>query len=190
MEAISIKCPNCGASLGATSEVCDYCNSPVVIKSFKSVRTMPMPQVNKYVRSFTEQANEQNKLSFSLALCQLRLKLYDMALSNFEKAMEEDYTNAHAYYYAVVSMLKGEKAFLLSKQNADQCLEYLNAAIEIDPDPLFYYLSAYIRLDFYKRKFFNIKPSYEDMLEQAEDLSDDEIEEMFELLGVERPEAM
>lgn len=190
MEAISIKCPNCGASLGKASETCEYCNSPVVIKSFKNVKTMSIPQVNKYVRSLTEQANEQNKLTFSLAICQLRLKLYDMALANFEKSIEDDYTNAQCYYYAVVSMLKGQKAFLLSKQTADKCIEYLNAATDIEPDPLFCYLSAYIRLDFYKRKFFNIQPPYQTMLEEAEELAEEDKDEMFELLGVERPEAM
>ena len=35
MDVISLKCPNCGASITTQSKKCEYCQSDVLVKSFK-----------------------------------------------------------------------------------------------------------------------------------------------------------
>ena len=47
MEIISMKCPSCGASITTQTKQCDYCQSDILVKSFKNLAAMPLPQVNK-----------------------------------------------------------------------------------------------------------------------------------------------
>ncbi|MDR2478755.1 MAG: tetratricopeptide repeat protein, partial [Treponema sp.] len=87
-----IKCPNCGELGQTVGKNCAACDNPVTITEITAVIAMPMPQVNKYIASYREQIAENpgdRQLNNSIAMCYLRLKLYDKALPCFEKAMEE-----------------------------------------------------------------------------------------------------
>lgn len=66
-------------------------------------------------------------------MCYLKLKLYDKALSAFEKAMEDNFDNSETFFYAAICLLKGRKAFLLNRTEIDKAEEYINAAIMIEP---------------------------------------------------------
>ena len=189
MEAIILKCPGCGAGLDKEVETCGYCQSPVIIKSFRTVKSMPLPQINKLISGYAAEGTGTPLVAFSLGLCQLRLKLYDKALKCFEQSMGQDAENADAYFYACVCLLKGTKAFLLSKDDAEKCVEYLNAANIIKPSALYYLFLSYIKLDFYKRKFFGVSPDWEEEFATAQEyeLSAEDIEFLFDMLQTETP---
>lgn len=57
-------------------------------------------------------------------MCYLMLKLYDKALPAFEKAMEDNFDNSETFFYAAVCLLKGRKAFLLTRPEIDKIEEY------------------------------------------------------------------
>jgi len=198
MEAIVYKCPNCGANVSKEHRNCDYCESPVTIKSFKEVREMPLPLVNKYIRSYTDQIGIDGKpLAFSLGMCQLKLKLYDKAFASFEKAMDDEMGNADAYFYAVVALLKGGKAFLLLRDDADKAVEYLNAACSIDDTKsIYWWLHGYIKEDFFERKFLRAEPKSQACYQTAFEMATEDedaittVTFLFDLLGVEFPKAL
>lgn len=194
IQVISIKCPNCGASLSTSDEICGYCNSPVIIKTFESIANMSLPQLNKYVRSYSDQSENSAVEKFfahSVGICFLKLKIYDKAIQAFEKTIEEDFNNVDAYFYAAVSLLQGKKAFLLSRSDADKAIQYLNAAYSIKPNEIYTYFHAYIKLDYFKRKFFNVPPSFEQLIAQCSGkVPEADKQEFFGLLGVERPSAI
>ena len=88
VQAISIKCPNCGAGVSATQESCEYCGAPVYIKTFNSVSEMPPLQANKYASSLRKELVENpdsTELNTSIAFCYLRLKMYDEAYAAFSR---------------------------------------------------------------------------------------------------------
>jgi tetratricopeptide (TPR) repeat protein len=187
-----IKCPNCGELGQTVGEKCAACDNPVVIKAIATVMAMPMPQINKYIASYREQIAEQpdnKQLNGSIALCYLRLKLYDKALPCFEKAMEENFEDSTPFFYAAVCLLKGQKAFLMTRPVIDKILEYVNAALMIESRPIYHYFLAYIKNDYFARKHLNVPPSFQEHLEQARQvgLTDDDAAGFFAMLGVERP---
>ena len=47
-QVIDMKCPGCGAPTSTGETTCKFCHRPVVISTFNSVYSMPMPEVNKY----------------------------------------------------------------------------------------------------------------------------------------------
>ena len=187
-----IKCPNCGELGQTVGEKCAACDNPVVLKEMATVMAMPMPQVNKYIASYREQmtAEPDNKqMNVSIALCYLRLKMYDKALPCFEKAMEENFDDSTPFFYAAVCLLKGQKAFVLTRPIIDKIEEYTNAASMIEPKPIYRYFQAYIKYDYFGRKFFKTSPTWQEALQEANDLgvSEDDIALFYQITGVERP---
>lgn len=187
MEIISIKCPNCAASITTKSKTCEYCHCDIMVKSFKPLSAMPLPQINKYMASYraaSAEHPEHTDLNTSIGLCFLKLKKYDQALEYFERAQADNFDNAAPFFYAAVSRLKGRKPFLCSRREIDQMETDIQAAMSIEPSAEQYYLLSYIGRDYFKRKFIKHSPSWESLMEEAVDngLSPADVEEIHGML--------
>ena len=189
---IELTCPGCGARVSTGMTTCEWCHRPVVITSFNSVADMPLPEVNKYANSYKKdlaENPEDKMLNTSIAMCYLKLKMYDKALLAFEKAVEENFDNSETYFYAAVCRLKGKKAFLAQRTDIDKIEELINAANMIEPRGIYYYFWAYIKQDYFERKYLNTSPSYQECLIVAEQMGTSEYDKkmLFDLLGVSIP---
>ena len=170
MEIISMKCPSCGASITTQTKQCDYCQSDILVKSFKNLAAMPLPQVNKYMAAYQSASAEHpdnNDVNASVGLCFLRLKKYDLALNYLEKAQADNFEDATPFFYAAVARLEGRKPFLLNRQEIDQIMTDIEAAMSIEPKAEQYYFMSYIKRDYFKRKFLNTTPSWEEYMQEA-----------------------
>ena len=169
-EIVELECPGCGRPLTTDVKECPACHRPVVITSFNSVYSMTAEDVNKYASTFQKalQNNPDNKtLNASIAMCYLKLKLYDKALPAFEKAIEDNFDNSESYFYAAVCSLKGGKAFMAQREEIDKIEKYIGAAIMVEPRGVYYLMWAYIKYDYYERKYLKTSPNYKDMLNKA-----------------------
>ena len=79
-----------------------------------------------------------------------------------------------------------------SRAEIDKAEEYINAAIMIEPRGVYYYFWAYLRQDFYARKFLRIQPTYKDLIVEARNrhVTPAEINQLFDVLSVELPNAL
>lgn len=191
-DVLNLKCRGCGASITISDTVCKYCGGPVAISTFTSVNSLPLPLVNKYANSYRKdlQTNPNDVgANKATAYCYLKLKMYDKALECFEKAVEDNFDDSEVYFYAAICCLKGQKAFYQQKATIDKAIEFLNAATMIEPKGIYYYLLSYLKFDFYKRKFLNVSPNYQDEMNMAMQMSvsDFDIAQLYSILGVERP---
>ncbi|MBQ8593479.1 MAG: hypothetical protein IJ467_04200 [Bacteroidaceae bacterium] len=169
-EVISLKCPNCNSGVDSSMSECPACDKPIIFRHMSQTAAMPMPLVNKYLGSYRslESQNPNNKtINTAIGICFLKLKMYDKALAAFEKSMPDNFDNAEPFYLAAVALLQGKKAFLAPRLAIDKMEEYLNAASMIEMRPVFYYFMAYIKKDYFDRKFLNTTPSYQELMEQA-----------------------
>ena len=132
------------------------------------------------------------ELNNSIGMCYLKLKLYDNALRAFAKAIEENFDNSETFFYAAICLLKGQKAFLAQRPTIDKIEEYINAANMIEPKGIYYYFLAYIKFDYFSRKFFNTKPTYQEAYAEAvqKGLSPFDIEQLYSILSVNRPDCI
>ena len=190
VQAISIKCPNCGAGVSANQESCEWCHSPVYISTFNSMASMNPLQINKYASGFRKELAENpdnTELNTSIAFCYLKLKMYDEAYAAFSKAIVDNFDNSETYFYAAVSLLKGKKAFLHQRPDIDKMLELVNAALMIENRGIYHYFMAYIKHDYFKRKFLTTSPNYKDCLMKANALgcSRADIDHFYSVAGVE-----
>lgn len=191
-QALDIRCPNCKAPVSTDQIKCKFCRSPITVSSFSNVTSMTGLELNKYVASYKESLSEHpddRTLNMSVALCYMKLKMYDEAYAAFSKAIADNFDYADSYFYAAVCLLKGRKAFLLSRPEIDKILELMNAATMIEERGVFFYFLAYIKFDYFKRKFLNTTPSYKDYLALAKTkgCSPNDESELFVMLGVDKP---
>ena len=189
-----LSCPGCGFPIDIGATTCPA-GHPVNISTFNSVKDMPMPLVNKYTSSYRKElaeAPDDKELNAAVAFCYLKLKLYDKALAAFELAIEDNFDNSETFFYAAISLLAGKKPFLMSKPVIDKIQEYINAAIMIEPKGIYYYFLAYIKYDYFERKYFITSPTYREALKMAVDtgLSNYDVAQLFAVLGTERPTVM
>ena len=194
-EVIDIQCPGCGYPAAVSTGSCDSCDRPIVIRTFRSVAEMTLPEVSKYAGSYKKALAEHPDdpdLNGAAGMCFLKLRMYDKALAAFDKAIVDNFENPETYFYAAVSLLRGKKAFLHKRPEINKMLEYVDAASMIEPRGIYHYLSAYIRHDYFERKCLNVSPGWQEALAQAEDagLSDADVEGLYELLGVPRPDCL
>lgn len=189
VQVVNLKCSNCGDSLTECQTVCESCMQPVVVKHMSSLAGLTPQELNRRGRIMGQEAQKGGEFasdaSFTAGCCFLRLKLYDQALPRFEKAFNEDMDNAEAYFYAAVTLLKGRRPFLVPLVDLKKAQEYVNAAIMIDDRPLFHYFLAYIKLDFYAKKFLRIEPDWKYELQTAlsTGIKQDDQFDLFGLIG-------
>ena len=191
-EVLNLCCRNCGAAVDFGTDSCKYCGSPISISTFNSVQDMALPLVNKYVSSYkndiAKNPNDKNA-NRAMAYCYLKLKMYDKALSCFEKAIEDNFDDSELYFYTSICCLQGKKAYLSQRSQINKAEEYLNAAITIEPKGIYYYMWSYIKYDYYKRKFLNTTPNHIELLKMAKEVgvSAYDKKQLFCLLNVEKP---
>lgn len=188
----NLTCPGCGEPWSLNMTECPSCHRPVVISTFNSVYSMPGPEASKYAsiyRQIEEAGGGSSEVDSAVAFCYLRLGLRDKALAKFEQAIEADLNNSETYFYAAVCLLDGKKAFLASRETIDKVLKYLNAAIMLEPRGIYFYFMAYIKYDFFERKYLNTTPDFRECLSLAEQAgtSFTDIQILFDTLGVSNP---
>ena len=194
-QMIDLKCPGCGAPVTTGEKACPFCGRPVIISTFNSVYEMPMAELGRYAGAYREalsQNPEHTQLNRSAAMCYLKLRQYDKALAAFDRAAQTDFDHSETYFYAAVCLLKGKRPFLAVKQTIDRIEEYLRSALMIEPRGIYYYFLSYIKYDYYELKRLKTSPDYEEALDLALDagLSVYDVEQLFSVLGTEKPEVL
>lgn len=189
---IDLACPSCGAPTTTGEKKCPFCKRPIVISTFNSLYDMPMSEINKYATSYRKALADNpddQELNNSIAMCYLKLKLYDKALAAFEIAIKDNFDSSETFFYAAICLLGGKKAFLTPRSNIDKIEEYINAALMIEQKGIYYYLLAYIKYDYFSRKYYNTSPTYQEALTSATDagISSFDIEQLYGILSVQRP---
>lgn len=194
-QILDLKCPGCGAPSGAGETVCRYCGRPVIISTFNSVYTMPMPEINRYAGAYRQalaENPENAELNRSVAMCYLKLRLYDKAQEAFEKAAEQEFDNPETFFYGAVCLLKGKRPFMTVKPVIEKIEEYINAALLIEPRGIFYYFLSYVKYDYYFCKRLNTTPDCRELLNGAVQagLSVYDVEQLYGILGTPKPDCL
>ena len=196
---MSSKCQSCGAFHPedelVKGEICPTCDGPYFIKNYKAVAAMPLPRVNKCIAVIQAQVAENpnsTQLNLALGLCFFKLKQLEKALAFFDKAMIDNFSDPEPYFYASICLLKGKKAFVSVREEIEKIETNLESANSLEPKPIYYYFQAYIKNDYYERKYLNTKVSSKELLETARQsgLTEEDVAEFYELTGVEKPEGM
>lgn len=187
-----LKCPICGASVSIDQEQCEYCDNPLFITSFNAMESIPMPQISQHLASCRQvlaQDPDNKDVNISAAMCFLKLKQYDFALQAFKKAMPYNFDNSEVFFYAAVCLLQGKMPFLHLRPTINKILSYMESALMIEQRGIYYYFLAYIKLDYFKRKFLNTTPDYQQLLMQAKQhgVSAYDVQQLFALIGTQRP---
>ena len=160
MQVIDLKCPGCGSPSSTDQTTCDHCGRQLVITSFSTLHTITPGEVQQYLTAYSgalEQNGKDPELNSAIAMCFLKLGLYDQAQSHFDVALSGNLNNSETFFYMAVALLEGKKPFTRPIETIRKCEGYCTAAARLEPRGIYYLALAWITADFYERKF--LKPS-------------------------------
>lgn len=196
-EALVVRCPNCGLPAAQGDKECEACGSPITVPSMSMLGGMGTLQLNKMEHGFNDvlnnpDAKDKASAHMSLGFIYMKLGLYEKADNHFDQAIDACVENPDLFYTAAISLLGGKKAYLCPRDKIEKAERYLQIAIELEPRGVFYYFWAYIRYDFYSRRFYSCKPTYQEILRdaRANGVNGQDVRDLFELLKVDIPSAI
>ncbi|MCB0539326.1 MAG: hypothetical protein KDE33_17560 [Bacteroidetes bacterium] len=185
MKVEILQCNGCGANLSPDNTKCIYCQSENIVVSNNHPLNVEEKQAKKIANYFKAQVRENptdGEALFALGMFYLNLKLYDLAIKNFESAITQLPDEADVYYYYALSLIQGKRPKSLSLPSVRKIEEYLNTAIQLDDKAKYYYLAAIINYDFYAANGMKIpQPDYNSLISEAQ-TSEKEPEEIDVLL--------
>lgn len=189
--AVSLSCPSCGAAVSVDAKKCEYCNSPLVLSEFNSLWGMEKEYAQKYLNSYSSAVTGDNPaISFSAGMCCLKLRLFNKAYGYFDKAISLNLNNCEAYFFAAITLLNGKKPFLSNRETIDKIEQNIKAAIAIEPRGIFYYFWAYIKYDYFERKFLKTSPNHIECFNTAKEhnVTNADKKMVFDIIGIEKPD--
>ena len=192
LNVVSLQCPGCGSPVSTDMTHCPYCYGPIVITSFNSVYGMTAQQTNRYLNGYQKELQknpDSPQIKASIAMCCLKLKLYDKAYAAFEQLLENNFDDFETSFYAAICLLQGKRPFLQPLPVIKKVQEYLDAALIIEERGVYHLFSAYLKLDFYAKKALRVFPDWREELAMARktNLSEEDARLLFELLNVPAP---
>ena len=187
-QVLDLLCPGCGGPISIEETNCKYCSRPIIVSTFNNVYSMPTREAEASAANYRAMlGHDPNNAAvrLSIAMCYLRLNLHDSAVKAFADAIECNLNNSEAYFYAAVALLKGNKPFLHSRDEIQKIMEYVNAAIAIEARGIYYYFLAYVKKDYFERKYLNSYPKSHELLALAKQrgYSRYDVQQLDDILG-------
>jgi tetratricopeptide (TPR) repeat protein len=139
------------------------------LKNPFSLNTQSIKDYTSYYEFLSETDSQDGSTFYVLGLLYLKLKLYDLAIDNFKKAIKRISYEADIYYYLALSMVRGRRPKTLNLQDVRMIERYVEAAIQLDEGQAnYYYFLAILRFDYYFSNGLSVpSPSYLDLLQTA-----------------------
>ncbi|MCI5871481.1 hypothetical protein [Streptococcus sp.] len=190
MQNFNLSCPNCGASLAIKQENCEFCDSPIIISSIDSLYNMSINDVSTYLKVYSNvELGDDADIDLSQGICYLKIRQYDSALKSFESIIANKIDMSEAYFYSAIALLKGNKAFKAKKSDIQKILSLLESACLIEDRAVYRCLLAYVKYDYFDRKFLPINPDYQLELVKADEMGYTHVDvvNLFSTLSVEVP---
>lgn len=184
-----LKCPNCGGFVSREQRQCDFCGGSIFLNSARNLPNGNL-ELQKYLKFYSQiSTGESDEIDFSRGVIFLKLKQYKNAINTFEKLVSTNMLYSNLYFYISIALLEGKKAFQVKKDTIDRVIVHLETAISIENKGIYRIFLAYIKYDYYKRKFINISPNYKQelVLAQESGYSSEDFDELWELLNVSKP---
>lgn len=155
-----IVCPQCGHPAPLNTRRCEYCEAEFFIPSLGYLSKFDKGGIDKYIQHFKSSLRQNPgnaEAALSLGLCYLDLGLYDLAIKQIDKALEEMPEEADIYYYSAVALFRGRKPRILSLTEVKKIESLLEAACQLnDSQAKYYYLRALIKREYYLKNGMRI----------------------------------
>jgi tetratricopeptide (TPR) repeat protein len=175
-----IRCKGCGANLSPEHTTCIYCLSENIVKANENPFNLDQKLTKQYANYFKSKVQNYPKDSnavFSLGLFYLNLKLYDLSIKSFQKALELNPEEPEIYYYLALSLIKGRRPKSILFKEIKEIEQFNNTALKLGDKAKYYYLAAIINFDFYASNGMKIpQPDYNELLNTASTAETESIE--------------
>jgi tetratricopeptide (TPR) repeat protein len=165
---IILQCGGCGAALDPKCLQCDFCSSKNVFLQNRSINDLNSLTKKKYVDYFKNkliQNSNDHEVLFNLGLFYLSMKLYDLSVDTFLKALEVSPNESENYFYLAISKIKGRRPFSIPNKEIKEIYKLCITSLELDTKPKYLILTSLLYYDhFIQNGLIAPKTEYDDLL--------------------------
>lgn len=138
--------------------------------SFKKLKKSSKPEIYDMIDMYKHSLNRgslDDEIYFNLGLCYLHLKLFDLAVRYFEKALVLAPDNSDYHYYLGLAKIRNRRPLTLMPNDIRDIEQYVNSAMEIDSrEGKYFVLSIILKYDYYHLNGLVVKlPSINELIE-------------------------
>lgn len=162
-----LRCPCCGASIPLKGRECEYCGSSITICYQTPANKIDPIKLKKYIISYEKIQLQFDGKNETLGISYLYLKQFAKAIDVFDKAICETPNNANLYLLKSIALLAGKTPFATPLAVIKEIINNIQTAILLEEKAIYHYFVAYIKYDFYNRKFLRIIPTCVEELQTA-----------------------
>lgn len=201
-QMVAIKVVMGGKEVQKNDCVCPYCRQRVTPTNMRQAKactngdqrklTMAILSMQKNIQTNPDDAASH----LALGLFFIMKGGYSDARIQLKKAIDLDPMNDSAYFYSCVALLNGMNPSRAETGKIKLIEERLqiceNLAQDDQTRAMYYYFHAFIKYDFFTKKYLRTTPTYQELLYQAMGcgLTVQDRDELFEILRVPRPGCM
>lgn len=183
------RCRGCGANVEPTTTTCEYCGGPVRIATLTTAAQLNTATLLRYKKSYEDAAStDTSERENALGNILLRLGQHALAAAQFELAIGQNPMCANAYLGRCLALMGGKRPFLLPRKSIDQVLCDIESAHQIEANPIYKFVAAYVRYDYFFLKGFRTSPTYQEELALAKGAARGDIDAILSTLRASPPE--
>jgi len=130
---------------------------------------MGFANLQKYAQCYQNMSSAGNndKAEYSRGLCCLATAQFEEAAAAFRKTIQLNPTNPEYFFYLAIALLEGKRPYSLPLAVIKDAERQLGFAMKMGGNGIYFYLAAYIKKDFYEKRFFRTDKTSAQLLAEA-----------------------
>lgn len=163
-----LTCPTCGAKVERNESQCSCCGNHLILEVQHYTDT-----VHEKYESKKDDLSADDEKNIDIIIDFVKKRKYKEAIKLCDEM--QNLNIPEIPYLKCIAFIGGNKPFLISRKQIDECIELTNESIDMGMLGNNFLLRAYIEYEYFERKFLNRSPDYRYFAERARENEIDEI---------------
>lgn len=184
-------CPGCGAPISLQDTFCDYCGRKitVVATDFKRIRRNTYRESARFLEQYhgaLAQQGDNPQVHVALGYTFIDSGQFEQAAEQFAQVVEQGTQDPDVIFHLALALFRSQKPFSIKFAEAKHIIQFLDNAIDMNPNPQYIYCKAKLVNVLFERRFIKFKQSSAQLLQEAvqQGLSDADRQGMDALLAM------
>lgn len=166
-----LECPGCGQPVSLEDTACEYCGSKItfVSSNYTTVKNATTKQASKLLDAYKgalEGSQDNPLIQASLGFALFECGQYKEACEHLSKAAPM-LNKADVFFIRSIARYKSKKAFQITKEEAEEIINDVDAAISLETGAHFIYAKSCLVRKLFEEKYLRYSSSSQELKTEA-----------------------